>query len=144
MISIPMLLTRRGWLGWATPYFLSLSVRPASLHAPRPRFSFSFWPSQALLSLPLSLSLSLSLLCERARHFIQLVSLPPFIASCNLSIVPSRRVSVCKTVLADRCRIFINEAPWLMERIVANVKYTFQVVWKIFDFLATPQTVLLQ
>lgn len=34
MISIPMLLTRRGWLGWATPYFLSLFVRLASLHAP--------------------------------------------------------------------------------------------------------------
>lgn len=33
MISIPMLLTRRGWLGWATPYFLSLFVRLASLHA---------------------------------------------------------------------------------------------------------------
>lgn len=37
MISIPMLLTRRGCLGRATPYFLSLSVRLASLHAPRDR-----------------------------------------------------------------------------------------------------------
>lgn len=42
MISIPMLLTRRGWLGWATPYFLSLFLRLTSLHAPRPRFSSSF------------------------------------------------------------------------------------------------------
>lgn len=39
MISIPMLLTRRGWLGWATPYFLSLFLRLTSLHALRPRFS---------------------------------------------------------------------------------------------------------
>lgn len=46
MISIPMLLTRRGWLGWATPYFLSLFVRLASLHALRPRFPSSFWPHQ--------------------------------------------------------------------------------------------------
>lgn len=42
MISIPMLLTRRGWLGWATPYFLSLFLRLTSLHAPRPQFSSSF------------------------------------------------------------------------------------------------------
>lgn len=45
MISIPMLLTRRGWLGWATPYFLSLFLRLTSLHAPRPQFSLVLLPA---------------------------------------------------------------------------------------------------
>lgn len=44
MISIPMLLTRRSWLGRATPYFLSLFVRLASLHALRPQSSSFFQP----------------------------------------------------------------------------------------------------
>lgn len=46
MISIPMLLTRRGWLGWATPYFLSLFLRLTSLHALRPQFSSFSRPRQ--------------------------------------------------------------------------------------------------
>lgn len=73
MISIPMLLTRRGCLGWATPYFLSLFVRLASLHAPRLRDSHPPPPPPPDLR-----RVFLS------RYFIQLFLPVPPIASCIL------------------------------------------------------------
>lgn len=98
MISIPMLLTRRGWLGWATPYFLSLFVRLASLHALTDRDLLA--PARPP-SVPLAI------------YFIQLYFKPALLLSpCVLqsSIVPSRarghipQVPVCKIVFSPIVR----------------------------------------
>lgn len=99
MISIPMLLTRRGWLGWATPYFLSLFVRLASLHALRPRFPSSFWPHHVTVAF------------SSRDILFSYFSSTSFAASCILFSVPSYRdnfqVPVCKIVLTN-CSMVIN------------------------------------
>lgn len=84
MISIPMLLTRRGWLGWATPYFLSLFVRLASLHAPRPRFPSSFPPLPQISVAFSSRDILFSYFCQysfrRILHFLPFLptEIPPY------------------------------------------------------------------
>lgn len=104
MISIPMLLTRRGWLGWATPYFLSLFVRLASLHALRPRFPSSFWPHRITVAF------------SSRNILFSYFSSTPFAASCILSILLQRYLSSasmqnCSHQLFDgnQYRFFIDE-----------------------------------
>lgn len=104
MISIPMLLTRRGWLGWATPYFLSLFVRLVSLHALR---------TTTILILLLDLPDPSSFF---SRYFIQLflsvLSFHRILQSrCRVpSYANVPQVSVCKIVLTNRSMVINLES----------------------------------